>query len=344
MESSLLTLIFLLPFVFAILAANLAENRSNARVFAYLYVALLNAGLLFMAAMFMLIGVLKLMPGYFDMISGQAGGLSSGILENVNWGLSGFLIAAGALLGLMALLPAIRRAAAKVFNINPDSITHATALSLTFTALGANLGQSVMNQGMFTKDVIDQIGQQGGFSVGYMDVFIFPLLILSLSALFGVGWLTRRSWGDVVERLALTPPSIKQLGVGVGLAVALFAVSFGADQLWGVIDASGREQVGGLSQALMGSFTGLAGALAIGGTAAIGEELFFRGAYQPRFGVLFTALFFALFHTQYGFSMATLIVFILGLVIGSVRQRGYPIIVCILIHFLYNFISVILGS
>lgn len=277
MESSLLTLIFLLPFVFAILAANLAENRSNARVFAYLYVALLNAGLLFMAAMFMLIGVLKLMPGYFDMISGQAGGLSSGILENVNWGLSGFLIAAGALLGLMALLPAIRRAAAKVFNINPDSITHATALSLTFTALGANLGQSVMNQGMFTKDVIDQIGQQGGFSVGYMDVFIFPLLILSLSALFGVGWLTRRSWGDVVERLALTPPSIKQLGVGVGLAVALFAVSFGADQLWGVIDATGREQVGGLSQALMGSFTGLAGALAIGGTAAIGEELFFAG-------------------------------------------------------------------
>lgn len=90
MESSLLTLIFLLPFVFAILAANLAENRSNARIFAYLYVALLNAGLLFMAAMFMLIGVLKLMPGYFDMISGQAGGLSSGILENVNWGLSGF--------------------------------------------------------------------------------------------------------------------------------------------------------------------------------------------------------------------------------------------------------------
>jgi membrane protease YdiL (CAAX protease family) len=88
----------------------------------------------------------------------------------------------------------------------------------------------------------------------------------------------------------------------------------------------------------------LAGALAIGGTAAIGEELFFRGAYQPRFGVVFTALFFALFHTQYGFSIATLIVFVLGLVIGLVRQRGSPIIICILIHFLYNFASVILGG
>lgn len=339
MESSLLTLVMLLPFVFAIVVANLAENRSNAKIFAYLYMLALNAGLFFGAAMFVLIGALKLIPGYFDMLGGQAG-----MIENVNWGLSGFLMGTGALLGLLALLPPVRRAAAKIFNINPDSITHATALSLTFTALGANLGQSVMNQGLFTKDLLDQMSQQGGFNVGYMDVFVFPLFVLSISALFGVGWLTRRSWDDVVQRLGLTVPSLKQLGMGVALAAVLFGISFGADQLWGVADPASREQVGGLSQALMGSFTGLAGALAIGGTAAIGEELFFRGAYQPRFGLVFTSLFFALFHTQYGFSVATLIVFAIGMIIGLVRQRGSPIIVCVLIHFLYNFVSVLAGG
>jgi uncharacterized protein len=55
--------------------------------------------------------------------------------------------------------------------------------------------------------------------------------------------------------------------------------------------------------------------------AAVGEETLFRGAMQPRFGLLLTTLVFALMHSQYGFSAATIIVFLVGLVLGFVRLR-----------------------
>ena len=47
----------------------------------------------------------------------------------------------------------------------------------------------------------------------------------------------------------------------------------------------------------------------------------FRGAAQPRFGLLFTAVLFALVHNNYGLSLATLVVLVLGLVLGIERIR-----------------------
>ena len=41
-----------------------------------------------------------------------------------------------------------------------------------------------------------------------MDILVFPLLTLLLTALLGVGWLTRRSWSDVVQRMGLTMPTL----------------------------------------------------------------------------------------------------------------------------------------
>ena len=82
-------------------------------------------------------------------------------------------------------------------------------------------------------------------------------------------------------------------------------------------------------------FTTPFGIITLGASAALGEETLFRGAVQPRFGFILTALLFALVHSNYGISMSTLIVFLLGLVLGVVRMRVNTT-TAMIIHMVYN--------
>ena len=77
------------------------------------------------------------------------------------------------------------------------------------------------------------------------------------------------------------------------------------------------------------------GILSLGLAAAIGEEALFRGAAQPRLGLLLTAALFALLHSNYGISLSTGIVFGLGLLLGWLRIR-YNTTTAIITHALYN--------
>ena len=61
------------------------------------------------------------------------------------------------------------------------------------------------------------------------------------------------------------------------------------------------EDVQRLTEVLIGPLLGsIPGILTLGLAAGIGEETLFRGALQPRFGLLITSLLFALLHSQYG--------------------------------------------
>jgi len=74
-----------------------------------------------------------------------------------------------------------------------------------------------------------------------------------------------------------------------------------------------------LTEQLLGPlFSSLWGVATLGLAAALGEETLFRGALQPRFGLWATALIFALVHSNYGISLSTVVVFILGIVLGLI--------------------------
>lgn len=64
------------------------------------------------------------------------------------------------------------------------------------------------------------------------------------------------------------------------------------------------------------------GILTLGAAAALGEETLIRGAAQPGLGLLLTAALFALLHSNYGITLSTAIVFLLGLVLGIVRASA----------------------
>jgi membrane protease YdiL (CAAX protease family) len=82
------------------------------------------------------------------------------------------------------------------------------------------------------------------------------------------------------------------------------------------------------------------GAVVIGVVAGIGEELAVRGVLQPRLGIWLSNLAFTLAHAfQYHWD-ALLIVFLLGMVLGVLRQKTNTT-VCALVHGTYNCLLVL---
>jgi membrane protease YdiL (CAAX protease family) len=96
-----------------------------------------------------------------------------------------------------------------------------------------------------------------------------------------------------------------------------------------------------LVRRLLGGALSPVGAVVLGVSAGLGEELAVRGVLQPRLGLLPSNLLFTSFHAfQYHFD-SLLIVFIVGMVLGLVRRRTNTATSAI-VHGVYNFVLVIL--
>jgi membrane protease YdiL (CAAX protease family) len=85
-------------------------------------------------------------------------------------------------------------------------------------------------------------------------------------------------------------------------------------------------------------------------TAAVVEELIFRGYLIPRlfilfpnklFPVFFSALVFGLLHAGYGTFINMFVPFLLGLIFGTYYQKFKILAPLILVHFLIDFVSLV---
>jgi uncharacterized protein len=112
--------------------------------------------------------------------------------------------------------------------------------------------------------------------------------------------------------------------------------------IWREVDPSSLDQLQKVMDNLFGNLMTVGGAIALGLSAGISEELLFRGAVQPRLGLLPASVLFAVGHLQYSLTLATLQVFLIGLVLGLVRKRTNTTL-CILIHASYNTVGVLMG-
>jgi membrane protease YdiL (CAAX protease family) len=242
-----------------------------------------------------------------------------------------------ALTSLVAFLPLIRPVRgwlARWLPIDPASLVDTTALVFVVYQIGLNLGQMAL------------IGSLESLTDPQLALTVWDVLLtdlpLLLFALLGVGLLVRRDLHSTVERLGLRWPTWRQVLAAAGLLVLLLALNQGLDVLWQRVDPASYDLVNRVTDNLFGGLSTLGGALALGLSAGIAEELLFRGAVQPRLGILLTTILFSVGHLQYGLSLAMLQVFIIGLVLGWVRQRANTT-TGILIHASYNILIVLLG-
>jgi len=333
-----------LPFVGLAILAYFAGSQFNwAWIATGLWVALL----------FGLTAVYALGLGIVSLIDLPPGGLNSteppNISPNAMFGILGLMLGifASIGIGMLTLLPPLRQGLARFTPFDPSSFVHTIALMVVVTitlmmfvpllVVGEPPLLALINS-LGSEEFSDLSADEQLRSQVYGLVWTIP------AAFLAVGFGIRRNFSATLERLGLTQPTSSHLAIGVvvglGLAGIMSFILPLMDTLWQMMGwpTTDDEAFG----ELMAFAISPLGALVIGVTAGLGEELAVRGVLQPRLGIWISNLFFTSLHAfQYHWD-ALLVVFIVGMVCGLTRKYTNTTTAAI-VHGLYNFVMVMLA-
>jgi len=269
------------------------------------------------------------------LLFGLPGGLLSvaGLALTTN-GMDGGLLILG--LGLAFSLPLIRpfrRLVASVTPMDPTSPIDLSGLAMILAVMTFLVMQAVLT-GPVESDNATTTALTGNVIWLVLNAATFVLV-----AYAAVGYRIYRSGPQATERLGLRVPDLKTIGLGLAFVIP----SFAASTIGSILTAAFQpDVVGNLEETMEQMTSGLQnpmGALFIGLSAGIGEEVLFRGAVQPRFGIVIAALFWTALHVQYDFSFVLLGLFGVGVLLG-LERRYFGTTAAIITHAVYNIIAV----
>ena len=316
----------LAPFILGAWLANYGDVHKSIRFFSLAVLGLIN---------FMLLSSGLLLLSVESLMSVSDVPLPPD-MPAINFFDVGLAIAITGIFAWIPLIPPARRAIARLIPIRPDSVVHITALCYSIYLAGSTLA---------TWPIIDVIAENEALAeqtfgqLGLTDAWLTGL-VFALMAVFGVGLFVKRTGREALVRLKIEGLNGRQIGEVIGAVTVLLIIELGITQIWQALDPDGIERVGGLTDSFISPFLSPAGALTVGLAAGIGEELLFRGALQPRFGIILTTLIFTIAHAQYSLSPALIAIFIVGYALGIIRNRVNTT-AAILVHAGFNFLQVI---
>lgn len=246
-------------------------------------------------------------------------------------------IGAAIVCSVIILSTAARRALSSLLGpkaeFDSDASVHETAFVLAIAILAYTLMELMLAGGV--AGLAENLEQQ---AIGAVDTLL-NLGVMVVAAFLGVGLLVRRSLPSVMQRLSLRLPTGQDITWGIGTAFlclvlvmvfsAVLSLIFSAETL--EQQSAAAEQV---ARALSGSLTLI---FLAAFSAAVGEEILFRGALQPVFGLIPTTIFFGLLHSQYAFTPGSAAILVVGLAFGILKQRQSTT-AAIIAHFTYNFV------
>ena len=333
------------PFIFIVFLANLADKRRLAAESDNTVAGLTYLFHIFIFGCMAAVGILlqgfgllinsnsgladSILPSLLETGDSSLESLWNGeVLSNLGAGLWG-----PALVAMLLLLPPARRHVARVIPIDPRSTVHGVALSFVMLIV-INLTTTLAIGLETLADLSDDTDRTN--SAALLATLWTQQLTMAIWALVGVGWLTRRMWSQVLERLGLVVPRPREVGIGVGIGLLSICLILLLEAGAAALGFGPDENVERLTEVLLGPLlTSIPGILTLGLAAGIGEETLYRGALQPRFGLLVTSFLFAITHSNYGISLSTLLVFMIGLVFGLVRIR-FNTTTSVIAHASYN--------
>jgi len=253
------------------------------------------------------------------------------------------------LIGALGFVPGVRRALSRRLPLDPNSFVHTIALVTVVTMILISVVPLVVLAAPPALTAVSNATGAGksltsGDNGSTLRSQFYTLVWTLPCAIFAVGYGIRRNGRDALTRLGLVRPSGRQVLAGLGLAVAAVFAAQGLDwaitQVWA---ATGWPRTDGeaVNKLLAFAFS-WQGAIILGVTAGVGEEVAVRGVLQPRLGILLSNVFFTSLHAlQYNWD-ALLSVFLLGLVLGVIRQRSNTTTSAI-VHGTYDALLVLLA-
>ncbi len=158
-------------------------------------------------------------------------------------------------------------------------------------------------------------------------------------AYVAVGYRIYRTGEDATKRLGLTMPSMKTAAISLAMVIPCFVVSMIGSALTVAFQPDVVDNLDETMDQMTNGLDNPIGALLIGLTAGIGEEVLFRGAIQPRFGIVIAALFWTTLHVQYDFSFILVGLFGVGILLG-VQRKYFGTTSAVITHAVYNMLVV----
>jgi membrane protease YdiL (CAAX protease family) len=237
------------------------------------------------------------------------------------------------LIGSPRLRLAVKGVVRESGSYDPESAVHTAAVVLMLAVISSNIVSFLLAGGI--AGMAADVETEG---ISLATVF-FQQVLWIFSGLLGIGFAIRRDVSQTLVRLGLRLPTISDIVAGVIAATLGIVLVIVVSLAWSLVTSPEQlQQQTAPSEQIAASFSTLPQAFLVALMVAFGEEIFFRGAFQPTFGIVLTSIFFTATHTQYALSPATLVVFLVSLGFGWLRQR-YSTSSSIIAHFVYNFIQ-----
>lgn len=240
----------------------------------------------------------------------------------------------GLALGLPLLRP-VRKGLARVTPLDPTSPIDMAGLSMILVVIAfSSLQLTLSNSG-------------SGGAIGSQSVTILSLVINVVTfvaiAYVCVGYRIWRTGQEATQRLGLTMPTVRTVGIALILVVPSFVMSLIGSALTVAFQPS---VVDNLQQTMDQMTTGVQnplGAILLGLSTGVGEELLFRGAIQPRFGIVIASLVWVLLHAQYDLTYVLVGLFGIGILLG-LERKYLGTTAAIITHASYNVAVVLLHT
>ena len=216
----------------------------------------------------------------------------------------------------------------------PDSTIDMSGLCVVLGLLGVFIANSLapMAGSPPDEDLIP--------SVGLLELLVQAAFFLAI-AYIAVGLPYWRDLRAATERLGIVAPDARTIGIAVVATFAAFLVAALVGLLQQQLDPELSESLNEIVDQMTGQVQNPIGALVLGASAGIGEEAIFRGALQPRFGILIPSLLFAMLHgPQYGFNVALLGLLGVSIILG-LERKYVNTTAAMITHALFNAVQVL---
>jgi membrane protease YdiL (CAAX protease family) len=240
-------------------------------------------------------------------------------------------------LGLGMGLPMLRRfreVMAQVSPMDPKSPIDFSGLAIIFSIIAFLLYTLLTTTG--DEAAVEELG-----SGELVTSLVVNFLTFVGLAYIAVGYRNYRTAAEATARLGLRKPTVKEIGIGLAAVVPAFIFSMTGSLLTSIFQPEVVDRLAETIDTMTSGIDNPAGALLLGLTTGIGEEVLFRGAIQPRFGIALTTVLWTLLHTQYELTWVIVALLLMGIMLGLIRKH-FGTTAAIITHAVYNAIVVLI--